>query len=138
MFVVNSIAFSHHLLSTACFVYALEEVTIVDPSQINLFFSVIPQNAQAEAMTPEEKETHKNTGSLLPTISPAFAPLIANKNLMAAFEGMGFTDSMSGNTKWSCGFVISKPPRSPSLPWHQDCVVWDHDIAYESRPHQVS
>ena len=99
--------------------------------------TLLTTNTQAEAMTPEEKETHKYTGSLLPTISPAFVPLIANIRLMAAFEGMGFTGSMTGNTKWSCGFVISKPARSPSLQWHQDCVVWDHDIAYQTTPHQV-
>ena len=94
--------------------------------------------AEAEAMTPEEREKHRFTGSLLPTTAPVFADLIANERLLEAFEGLGFSGSHCGNTKWSCGFIISKPPRSPSLAWHQDCAVWDHDIAYQKVPHQVT
>ena len=39
-------------------------------------------------------------------------------------------------TTFSTGFVISKPPHSPPLYWHQDGVLWNHPISYTNKPQQ--
>eukprot|EP01052_Picozoa_sp_SAG31_P025113 SAG31_NODE_2182_length_6246_cov_3.051407_1_plen_389_part_00 len=88
---------------------------------------------EAEAMTDDEKEQHKFTGSLIPTVDPVFQPLLTNKTVLAVLEQLGF----GSNVKWSCGFIISKPPGGPSLAWHQDCACWDDDVAYQRTPHQI-
>ena len=69
--------------------------------------------AECEAMTPEQREEHKFTGSLIPLVDPVFQPLLTNPTLMKALESMGF----GTDVKWSCGFIISKPPGGPSLAW---------------------
>ena len=69
--------------------------------------------AECEAMTPEQREEHKFTGSLIPLVDPVFQPLLTNPTLMKALESMGFGTDVT----WSCGFIISKPPGGPSLAW---------------------
>merc|ERR1711972_1164772 len=39
--------------------------------------------------------------------------------------------------RWLSGFLISKPPKSPSLGWHQDGWYWDEAVAYASSPMQI-
>jgi len=39
--------------------------------------------------------------------------------------------------KWMSGFLISKPPFSPSLGWHQDGWYWNDEVAYQSNPAQI-
>jgi hypothetical protein len=69
--------------------------------------------AETEQMTPEQQEEHKFTGSLIPIVDPVFQPLLTNPALMEALESLGFGTDI----KWSCGFIISKPPGGPSLAW---------------------
>ena len=77
---------------------------------------------EAEAMTPEQREEHRFTGSLIPVHDPVFQPLLCNEKLLGAMEALGLGGK--GEVKWSCGFIISKPPGGPALAWHQDCAVW--------------
>lgn len=63
---------------------------------------------------------------------PAFAELIANDRARAAFAELGFSDP-----RFSSGYVISKPPRSPALFWHQDWWGWDDPISYTAEIAQV-
>jgi hypothetical protein len=90
-------------------------------------------NAATAAMSPAQQEEHKFTGSLIPIVDPVFQPLLVNRATLAALDALGF----GRDVKWSCGFIISKPPGGPSLAWHQDCAVWDHPVAYTDRPHQI-
>ena len=69
--------------------------------------------AETEKMTPEQQEEHKFTGSLIPIVDPVFQPLLVNPTLMKALDNLGFGTDI----KWSCGFIISKPPGGPSLAW---------------------
>jgi len=75
----------------------------------------------------------KFTGSLIPVSqSSYFRHLISHPNICNGFRDFGFQDP-----RWLSGYVISKPPHSPSLGWHQDGWYWDHDIAYSEIPAQV-
>lgn len=38
---------------------------------------------------------------------------------------------------FSSGFIISKPPHSPPLFWHQDWWGWNDPVSYEPLPQQV-
>jgi ectoine hydroxylase-related dioxygenase (phytanoyl-CoA dioxygenase family) len=41
------------------------------------------------------------------------------------------------DTRFSSGFVISKPPQSPPLFWHYDWAAWNHPYSYEVFPAQI-
>ena len=56
------------------------------------------------------------------------ARLVAYPPMLAALAGLGFD-----NPKWGSGFIISKPPHSPPLFWHQDARFWDEPISYTPR-----
>ena len=87
---------------------------------------------EAEAMTPEQREEHRFTGSLIPVHDPVFQPLLCNEKLLGAMEALGLGGK--GEVKWSCGFIISKPPGGPALAWHQDCAVWSAPLPLPSPP----
>ena len=40
--------------------------------------------AETERMTPEQREKHKFTGSLIPTVDPVFHPLLTNQPTLTA------------------------------------------------------
>ena len=68
-------------------------------------------------------------GSLIrATEDPFMARLIAYPPMLAALARLGFPDP-----KWGSGFVISKPPKSPPLFWHQDARFWNDPISYTPR-----
>lgn len=60
-------------------------------------------------------------GSMVPVpyANTALAKLIACPGILSVLEEMGY------ETKWMSGYIISKPPQSPSLWWHQDWWAWD-------------
>ena len=47
-------------------------------------------------------------------------------------EALGFL-----RPKWSSGYVISKPPQSPPLFWHQDWWGWNDPCSYTALPQQL-
>lgn len=68
-------------------------------------------------------------GSLIRvTEDPFMARLIAYPPILEALAALGFADP-----KWGSGFIISKPPKSPPLFWHQDARFWNDPISYTPR-----
>ena len=83
---------------------------------------------------PAHFEEHRAQGCIIPYWNyphPAFTELIAYPRAMSVLAELGFDHPKV----WS-GFVISKPPHSPPLYWHQDGVLWDHPISYTDTPQQ--
>ena len=58
--------------------------------------------------------------------------LIGNEKLKEIFRILGFDD-----TRFSSGYIISKPNNSPALFWHQDWWGWDHPLSYTVQIAQV-
>ena len=56
---------------------------------------------------------------------PVFAELIAYPTLLKALASLGFRDPKFGH-----GRVISKPPHSPPLFWHEDGRFWSDPLSY--------
>ena len=76
----------------------------------------------------------RSQGSLVPLADhPSFAPLVAHPGFQEMFERLGFH-----GTRFSSGYVISKPPGGPALFWHQDWWGWQHPISREDRIAQVA
>ncbi|MYE27578.1 MAG: phytanoyl-CoA dioxygenase family protein [Chloroflexi bacterium] len=74
-------------------------------------------------------ERQRAQGSLIRvTEDPFMARLIAYRPILQALARLGFPDP-----KWGSGFIISKPPKSPPLFWHQDARFWDDPISYTPR-----
>ena len=71
-------------------------------------------------------EENRSQGSLISVFEhPSLAKLVSYQPMLAALAKLGFD-----NPKWTSGFVISKPPDSPALFWHQDARFWDDPIIY--------
>ena len=60
------------------------------------------------------------------------AELIAYPRVMAALEELGFAEPKFGH-----GRIISKPPQSPPLFWHEDGRFWDDPVSYTWQPIQA-
>jgi hypothetical protein len=56
---------------------------------------------------------------------PLTQSLVANENLLTNLARLGFEDP-----RWLSGYLISKPPQSPSLWWHQDWWAWDEPESF--------
>ncbi len=59
------------------------------------------------------------------------AELIAYPRVMAALGELGFAEPKFGH-----GRIISKPPQSPPLFWHEDGRFWDDPVSYTWQPIQ--
>lgn len=60
------------------------------------------------------------------------AELIAYPKMLSALSELGFDDPKFGH-----GRIISKPPHSPPLFWHEDGRFWDDPVSYTPQPIQV-
>ncbi len=60
------------------------------------------------------------------------AELIAYPRVMAALGELGFVEPKFGH-----GRIISKPPQSPPLFWHEDGRFWDDPVSYTWQPIQA-
>ncbi|MDE2726517.1 MAG: phytanoyl-CoA dioxygenase family protein [Gemmatimonadota bacterium] len=86
-----------------------------------------------DAQSPSHFEEQKSTGSMVSVFDDVFfAELVSYPPALAALADLGFD-----RPTWSSGYVISKPPRSPALFWHQDWWGWDDPCSYEPPPQQV-
>ena len=75
-------------------------------------------------LPPAHRERNKSQGSLILIADyPDFSDLIAHPALFKAFNVLGFAD-----TRFSSGYIISKPQQSPALFWHQDWWGWGDPI----------
>ena len=63
---------------------------------------------------------------------PIFAELVAYPPARTVLEALGFL-----RPKWMSGYVISKPPESPALFWHQDWWGWNDPSSYTPLPQQL-
>lgn len=86
------------------------------------------------AVDAEHRARWRSQGSLVPLADhPPFAALIAHPGLQEMFSRMGFDD-----TRFTSGYVISKPPGGPALFWHQDWWGWRHPISRTDRIAQIA
>ena len=61
-----------------------------------------------------------------------FAQLVSYLSALNAPEMLGYY-----KPRWSTGFVISKPSKSPALFWYQDWWGWNDLISYTNIPQQL-
>lgn len=86
---------------------------------------------------PKHFEQQVSTGSMImidwdmANDYPEFAELIAHPNTLTVLRDLGFPDPKFGH-----GRVISKPPHSPPLFWHEDGRFWDDPVSYTDQPIQ--
>ena len=82
----------------------------------------------------EHREKNKSQGSMVHLADyPNFIDLIASDDLLNALNNnFDFTD-----LRFSSGYLISKPPKSPPLFWHQDWWGWEHKSSYTDFMHQI-
>lgn len=77
--------------------------------------------------------THKSTGSMISVFDdPFFADLVAWPPALKILTDLGIADP-----KFTSGYVISKPPHSPPLFWHQDWGGWDDSLSYTEPTLQI-
>lgn len=90
-------------------------------------------NEVLEAQDRDHFERQRSTGSLIGVQThPWFAELVAWTPALQALEDLGFADP-----RFTSGFVISKPPHSPPLFWHQDWYGWNEPCSYTEPTLQV-
>ena len=86
---------------------------------------------------PEHFECHRTTGSMvlidwqMAYQHAAMAELIVHPKALAALRQLGFAEPKFGH-----GRIISKPPHSPPLFWHEDGRFWDDPVSYTAQPIQ--
>ena len=86
-----------------------------------------------EELSIEHRNKNKSQGSLILIADyPDFGMLLGNEELIEIFRILGF-----GDTRFSSGYIISKPKNSPALFWHQDWWGWDHPLSFTDRIAQV-
>lgn len=86
------------------------------------------------AVGADHRAQWRSQGSLVALSDhPRFAALIAYPGLQAMFDRMGF-----GGTRFTSGYIISKPPGGPALFWHQDWWGWSHPISRTGRIAQIA
>ena len=87
---------------------------------------------------PEHFELHKTTGSMvLIDYLTAYqhrvmSDFITHPNVLGALTKLGFDDPKFGH-----GRIITKPPHSPPLFWHEDGRLWNDPVSYTTQPIQV-
>lgn len=96
----------------------------------------------SDASLAEQDEQHfaeqVTTGSMImvngPFIEryPVFAEFVAYPPILRALARLGFPDPRFGH-----GRVISKPPHSPPLFWHEDGRFWNDPVSYTPIPIQA-
>lgn len=86
-----------------------------------------------DAQSPEHFEERKSTGSMISVYEDTFfAELVAYQPALDILAELGYL-----RPRWSSGYVISKPPHSPPLFWHQDWLGWNEPISYTDVPQQL-
>ena len=84
---------------------------------------------------PEHFEMNRTTGSMvlidwnMAYQHTVLAELIAHPGALAALRQLGFDEPKFGH-----GRIISKPPHSPPLFWHEDGRFWNDPVSYTPQP----
>lgn len=85
------------------------------------------------AMTDQDRAQNASTGSMIGVgQDPSLARLIASPVALRALADLGYPDS-----KFTSGYIISKPPGCPRLFWHYDWAAWDDPNAFGDVPQQL-
>ena len=80
----------------------------------------------------EHRESNRSQGSLVLIADyPEFGKLLGHPALSKIFDELKFRDP-----KFSSGYIISKPPKSPAL-WHQDWWGWNEPSSFTYQMVQV-
>ena len=94
-----------------------------------------------EMLRQQEEEhfrQHRTTGSMvlidwaMAYEHEVMAGLIAHPKVLASLAELGFAEPKFGH-----GRIISKPPLSPPLFWHEDGRFWDDPVSYTWQPIQT-
>ena len=86
-----------------------------------------------DAQTEDERSAYRSSGSMISVyMHSLFAELVVYPRTLQSLEALGFL-----RPKWSSGYVISKPPQSPPLFWHQDWWGWNDPSSYTPLPQQL-
>ena len=81
----------------------------------------------------EHRERNRSQGSLVLIADyPEFGRLLGHPALSKIFDELEFRDP-----KFSSGYIISKPPKSPALFWHQDWWGWNEPSSFTDQMAQV-
>ena len=105
---------------------------VLDPAALRA--TVEAAGAALASIDDDHRAQWRSQGSLVPIADhPSFASLIAYAGFQEMFGRLGFR-----GTRFSSGYVISKPPGGPALFWHQDWWGWQHPISRENRIAQVA
>ena len=105
---------------------------VLDPAALQA--TIETAEAALGTIDADHRTQWRSQGSLVPIADhPSFAPLIAHAGFQEMFGQLGFR-----GTRFSSGYVISKPPGGPALFWHQDWWGWQHPISREDRIAQVA
>ena len=115
----------------------LEEAGFVKiPSVLSAELLQKAREATANLIAAQAKEhfaSHKSSGSMISVFEdPFFAELVAWPPALNTLMDLGVADP-----KFTSGYVISKPPHSPPLFWHQDWGGWDDSISYTEPTLQI-
>lgn len=90
-------------------------------------------NELLAAQDEEHFDQQRSTGSMISVAAhPWFAELVAWAPALQALRELGIAE-----TRFTSGYVISKPPQSPPLFWHQDWAGWDDPGSYTEPTLQV-
>lgn len=86
-----------------------------------------------KTVTEEHRAQQRSTGSLINLHNiPMLAELVTLPEALEGYRRMGFDD-----VRYTGGYLISKPPKSPPLFWHFDWMGWAHPLSYEKAPLQT-
>ena len=91
-------------------------------------------NEALHEVSSDHREKNKSQGSMVHIADyPSLVDLIASDYIINALnENFDFSD-----LRFSSGYLISKPPKSPPLFWHQDWWGWEHKSSYTDFIHQI-
>ncbi len=104
---------------------------VLDPDMLSRLQQTT--NQLLDAQSDEKYDEQRSTGSMVDVGShPIFAELVAYPPAHTVLEALGFL-----RPKWMSGYVISKPPESPALFWHQDWWGWNDPSSYTPLPQQL-
>ena len=87
---------------------------------------------------PEHLKLHRTTGSMvlidyqMAYQNSVMSDFITNHAILRALGQLGFDDPKFGH-----GRIITKPPKSPPLFWHEDGRFWNDPVSYTTQPIQV-
>ena len=90
-------------------------------------------NRLLEEQDEEASRAQLSTGSMVNVAENSlFAELVAYPSALEILRNIGAICP-----RWSSGYIISKPPDSPALFWHQDWWGWDDLSSYTPLPQQL-